>query len=92
MEPAASFSLSEQGADDVAVHVGQAVVSPLKAESQFGVIKAQQVHNGRLEVVNVDGVFGDGESEFVGFAVLETAFDAAASEPDRIAVWIMIAA
>ena len=74
------------------MHVGQTIVSPLEAESQFGVVKAQQVHNGRLEVVDMDGVFGDGESEFIGFAVVETAFDAAAGHPNRVAVRIMIAA
>lgn len=33
LESIAALSSSEQGADDAAVHVGQAIVSPLEAES-----------------------------------------------------------
>lgn len=43
-------------------------------------IKAEQVEDRRVEVVNVDGIFGDAVAEFVGAAVADAGFYAAAGE------------
>ena len=55
------------------------------------VVEAEQVHDGGLQVVDVDRVFGDAEAEFVGAAELEAPFDAAAGKPHREGVGIVIA-
>ena len=45
----------EDGFDDVAVDVGEAEVPALGAEGETLVVKAKAVHQGGLEVVDVDG-------------------------------------
>jgi len=40
------------------MHIGQAVISPLKAVGQLFVVKSKEVHPGGLEVVNMDRIFG----------------------------------
>lgn len=44
------------------MHVGEAVVSALESVDQLFVIKTEQVQNGRLQVVDIDGVFGNGKA------------------------------
>ena len=55
-------------------------------------VKAKEVHDGGVEVVHVDLVLRDGQTDFVGAAVGHAAFDAAARHPDREAVGMVIAA
>jgi len=62
------------------MHVGQAA---LEFVGQAFVVDAEWVQHGRLEVVDVDGVFGGVVGEVVGLAEGEVAFDAAAGHPDR---------
>ena len=50
------------------------------------------MEHGRVEIANVDGVFGDIEGEIVGFAIGLTALDATARHPHREATRVVIPA
>ena len=84
--------LRQQRFDDFAVDVGEAVVAALEAEGEFGVVEAEEVEDGGVEVVDVDFVFDGVKAELVGLAVSDATFDAAAGEPDGVAVWMMVTA
>ena len=82
----------DQLADHIAVDVGQAEIPPGVAEGELLVIEAQQVQHRGVQVVNVD-VFSDRmKAEFVGGAVDVAALDAAAGQPHREAVMVVVAA
>lgn len=49
--------------------VGEAELAALVAEGEALVVDAEEVQQGGVEVVDVDGILGDGVSEFVGLAV-----------------------
>jgi len=51
--------LCEYRFDHFAVDVGQSVVAALKAVCQTGVVESEQVHDGRLQVVDMHFVLGD---------------------------------
>ena len=53
----------------MAVDIGQAVVSPLKAIGQLLMIKTKKVHPGRLEVVHVHWIFGYTEAQIIRLTV-----------------------
>ncbi len=55
----------DQFLDHSAVHVGQAEITALEAVSEFGMVEAKQVQDCGVEVMNVDRVTTDSESEFV---------------------------
>ena len=76
----------------LSVHIGQPVVAALEAERQSFVVEAQQVHDRGLQIVDVDFVLDDAEAQFVGLAVVQAGFHAAAGEPHREAIRIVIAA
>ncbi len=63
------------------MHVGQAVVAAAMAEREPLVIQAEQVEDGRMEVVNVNFIFHHGRSDVVGAAVTGAALHARAGEP-----------
>ena len=50
------------------------------------------MEHGRVEIANVDGVFGDVEGEIVGFAIGLTALDATARHPHRETTRVVIPA
>ena len=50
----------------VVLDSGEAEVEAEVAEGETFVIDAEELENGGLEVVDVDGVFGDVEAEVVG--------------------------
>src|SRR5262249_22247714 len=52
--------------DDLAVHVGQAIVATLETVGEFLVVEAEQVQDARLQVVHVDRIVSDTEAEVVG--------------------------
>src|SRR5262249_54870483 len=56
------------------------------------VVEAEQVQEGGVQVVDVDLVRDGGEAELVGGAVDVAAFDAAAGQPHREAVVVVVAA
>jgi hypothetical protein len=73
------------------MHVREAEVAALESCGEFGVIEAEEMENGSVEVVDVDFVFDGVEAEFVGFPVVDAAFDAAASHPHREGVGVVVA-
>ena len=84
--------LGEDFLDDFAVDVGEAEVSALGTVGEFGVVEAEEVKEGGVEVVDVDFVLHGVEAEFVGFAEGGTALDAAAGEPHGEGVGVVVAA
>ena len=82
----------EEVADDAAADVGEAEVAAGVAVGEAFVIEAEEVEDGGVEVVDVDGVHGGAEAEFVGGSVGGAAFGAAAGEPDAEAVGVVVAA
>src|SRR4051794_11118395 len=61
------------------------------AVGQFAMIEPHQLQHGGMEVVDMDPVFDGLVAELVGRAIGEAAFHAAAREPDREAVMVVIA-
>src|SRR5262245_47588884 len=83
--------LGQQLLDHMAVDVGQPVVPALEPVDQAGVVKAQQVQDRGLQVVDVDLVLGHGKAQLVGLAVAAAAARAAAGQPHREAVGVVVA-
>lgn len=84
--------LGEQFRDNAAVNIGEAEISALEAIDQFFVIKAEQVEKRRLEVVDMNGIFGDGKAEFISLAVGDAPLRATARHEHRVAIREMIPA
>ena len=76
----------------MAVDVGQAAIDSVVAEGQAFVIEAEQVQDRRVQVVDRQDVFDGFETEFVGRAVADSAFDASSGEEGGKAVGIVISA
>src|SRR5207302_437959 len=64
----AEADLRQQLLDHFPAHVGEAEVAALEAEGEFLVVEAQEMEDGRLEIVNVDSVLSREESELVAGA------------------------
>ena len=73
----ASFS-GEHSLHHVARDIGEAEVTAHVAVSETGVLEAEALEDGRLEIVDVDSVLGDLEAEVVGLADDLAALDASA--------------
>ncbi len=58
----------------MAMDVGETVVAALEAVGEAFVIEAEEVHDGGLQVVDVDLVLHAAETHLVGLAELEAAF------------------
>ncbi len=74
------------------MYIGQSVLATLKTVCQLLVIKAQQVHDRGLQVMDVDFIFSDLKAEFIRLAVVEAALHAATRHPHCEAIRIVIAA
>ena len=74
------------------MHVRQSVIAALEAVGELRVIEAQEVQDGRLQVVDVDFVLGDEVAEFVRRAVGHAGLHAAAGHEHGEAVRIVVAA
>ena len=88
-------SSPQQGGDELGLGdlgVGQAVVAALVGVRELAVVEAQGVEQGGLEVVDGDGVFDGGVAELVGRAVDVAPLEAAAGQPEREAVAVVVAA
>ncbi len=70
--------------DDVPVDVGQAEVAALGTEGELLVVEAEAVHQGGLEVMDVDGIFHDVISQIIGGPVDGAGLDAAAGHPHGV--------
>lgn len=87
-------ALGEQFFDDVAVNVGQASVDAIVAHAELGVVDAEEVEDGGVDVVDFGGC-GAYEwfvSPLIALAGGDPALDAAAAHPVSEAIRIMIAA
>src|SRR6266849_6470617 len=84
--------LGEQRRDDLPMHVGQPEVATLETVRQPGVVEAKQVKNRRVQIVDVHFILHRIEAEFVALAVSDAGLDAAARQPHRKGVGVMIAA
>ena len=74
------------------MHVGQAEVAALEAVRQLGVVQAQLVQDRRLQVVDVDRVLDHVVADLVGLAVDVARLHAAAGQPHRVGVDVVVAA
>mgnify|MGYP003541572192 CR=1 FL=1 len=77
---------------DFALHIRQAEIAALVAVGQPKVIDAEEVEDGRVEVIDVDGFLDRVVAELVGRAVDVPLLDARPGHPDREAVGVMVAA
>src|SRR6266480_2667763 len=75
------MSLSNEVVNYIPGDVGQAEVSTTVMVGEFGVVNAQEVQNGCVQVVYMNRFVNDLEAEIIGGAVDESAFDAAAGHP-----------
>ena len=64
------------------MHIGQPPVDTLVAEGEFFVVDAEEVEDGGVEVVAVDGINGF-PGPFVGLAMGGSGFEAGAGEEAR---------
>src|ERR1051326_170338 len=90
--PLLQFSSGQDALDDFAGNIGEAIVATLESESQAGVVEAELLQDGGLEIVHEDGVVGDVVTVIVGGAVGDAWFDSRAGEPHGEAAGVMIAA
>src|SRR5438093_1004454 len=78
-------------ADDLPVNIGETEVAALEAEGQPGVLEAQQMQEGGVDVVDMTTVLYGIEAEFVGLAHGAAGLHAAAGKPHRERVDMMVA-
>src|SRR5437879_12373901 len=79
--PAARRPSCEDFAGDFSMHVREAKFAALIFESQALVIETEEMKDGGVEIVNVNRLLRDVESEIVGAAVTHSAFHAATGQP-----------
>src|SRR5207237_1002203 len=72
-------------------HIGQAHLAAFEQKCQSLVIQAEQLQDRRVKVVDVDALLAGAESELVSRADGPSALDAAAGQPGREAVRIVVA-
>src|SRR5262249_10855006 len=75
-----------------ATHIGQAEVAAAIALGQLLVVDAQQMEDGRVQVVNVNAILDGVHAELVGRPVGQAALDPSAGQEHREAGGVMIAA
>lgn len=88
----AAMVSSHQPLHHLPMHVRQPEVAALEAVDEAGVVDAEAVEGGGLEVVDVDRVFDDVVAVVVGFAVGDARLDAAAGHPEGEAAAVVVAA
>ena len=54
--------------------IGKAVISPRITIGKFLMIKAHEVKNGGMKVVNMNSIFDSGKPKFIGCTVTEIDF------------------
>ncbi len=74
------------------MHIREPKVAALEAIREFRVIEAEQMQNRRVQIVHVNFVHRRVETEIVALADGHAAFHAAAREPHRKTIRMMIAA
>src|SRR5579884_4364314 len=86
----AILSSRQQLLHDLPMHVRQAEVAALEAVGQLRVIEAQQMQEGRVQVVDVDLVLDHVEAEVVGLAQRQARPEAAAGHPNGEGVGVVV--
>ena len=86
------FCSGQDFADNAAVHIGESVITALKAESELQVVESQQLQDGGVQVVDVHFAFDWSEAHFVGGTVNVSGFDSAAGQPHGKGIDVVIAA
>src|SRR5260370_518956 len=89
LRPAAS---GNQLFHHVAVNVGQSKIATSVAKSQLRVVEAKKLEQGRVEIVDMNGIFHRLKTKFVSCAVNVTTTHPSTRQPHREAVMIMVAA
>ena len=73
------------------MNIGEAELAALEAEGEAFVIDAHEVHDRRLEIVDVDFVLHGVETELIALAIAHAGLHTAACHPDREGIRMMIA-
>ena len=73
------------------LNTGQAVIQALVRKGETLVVDSQLMKHRRVEVANVDWIFGDVVAEVIGLTVADTALDAAAGHPSGETTRVMVA-
>ena len=76
--------------NDFAVDVGQAKVAALVTISQLLMINSEQMKNGGLQIMHVNGVLHDAHAVVIGFPIAEARLDPATGQPVSEAIRVMI--
>ena len=71
---------------------GEAEVETEVAEGEAGVVDAEELENGGLKVVDVNGIFGDVETKVIGLADGDAGLDATAGHPHGEGLRVMVPA
>ena len=79
----------EQITHDVPMHVGEAEVAACVAVGEAGVVDAELMEEGGMQVVDFDGVFDGVFAGVVGLTMDMAGLEAAACDPDGEAVAMM---
>lgn len=66
--------LSQHLFHQLSMHIGQAHVEALEADGKLCVIKAEQVLECGVQIVNMHGIFRDVEAEFIALPQGEAGF------------------
>jgi hypothetical protein len=77
--------------DDFTVDIGETIVAALETVGESGVVHSEQMQEGGVEIVNVDGIFCGLESEFIGGAPDGPGANAATGQPQAVAAVVVIA-
>src|SRR6185369_14000926 len=88
----ALLQLSQQLFHHFPAYISQPIVAALEAVGQLEVVQAEQVENRRVQIVDVNFFLDRVKTEFVGRAQDNAGFDAAAGQPNREAMRVMVAA
>ena len=83
--------LSQDFVDYFAVHVGEAEISPLKAECQSLVINSQASQDRGVQIVYVDRILNDVVAVVIRRAIADTGLESAAGDPHGKTAAVMIA-
>ena len=82
--------LTENVMNDFAVHVGQSKVASLITVGQLLMINSEQMKNGGLQVMHVDGVLHDVHAIVIGLSIAEPGLYSATGQPVSEAIRVMI--
>src|SRR5262249_36796949 len=74
-----------------AMNVGEPEVAALETVGQPGMFQSEKVQDGRMQIVDVHLFFDGVKAEVVRLAVDDARFNAATSQPDGVAMRVMVA-